>query len=443
MSQFNFSRLGTSGTLKHSHANIGSGGDSLSVVNDIDVRDIQIRRNLSFFGLSVSIAANQNNWSPWVDGVAPYITLTCTGAARTITGIDSSWAGLFNASTFFLSITATNNCVLANQSASSLAENRIICPSGTNLTIPSGGGVWLYYDLSALRWRVVSLSASALTDHTHAVTGSGATGGGPVLSPEDLTVSQDLLLTGSTTFTMVGNMNDVATANKSVLLFNTGANDYSVTGFDNGVDGRIIFAQMIGTYGWQLDFFSENVSSLAANRIAEVDGNVFLRRGNGTFFRYDGTISRWRPMSAMWNYGEVGDIGVMTLSSAAAAGTSTEVARADHVHQISGIYTVLEPSISANQNDWTPTGLAPGVIIRPNLNGASRTITGILAQANGSVIYLKAGGANTIILSHESASSLVANRISCPGAVNYTITDRAGVALWYTTTGAHWELLDK
>jgi hypothetical protein len=107
--------------------------------------------------------------------------------------------------------------------------------------------------------------------------------------------------------------------------------------------------------------------------------------------------------------------------------------------------TVIRPSISANQNNWAPTGIVPECIIQPNLNSANRTITGIDSTgfADGDMLYLQCGGANSMLLSHLSGSSSAANQIRCPGAATYTITDRAGVTLWYNASDALWNILDK
>ena len=95
----------------------------------------------------------------------------------------------------------------------------------------------------------------------------------------------------------------------------------------------------------------------------------------------------------------------------------------------------INPSISADQNNWAPTGLATCTLIAVACNGAARTITGFDATGfvEGQTFYISPtslGGGN-FTLSHGSASSTAGNRINCPGNVNYAWTGNGGAQIIY------------
>lgn len=77
-----------------------------------------------------------------------------TDASRTITGFANGEQGrkiiIINVGSF--------NLVIANQSGSSSASNRVITGTGANLTVAADDIVVMYYDSTTARWRVVSFS---------------------------------------------------------------------------------------------------------------------------------------------------------------------------------------------------------------------------------------------------------------------------------------------
>jgi len=101
------------------------------------------------------ITSNQNDFST-VDSAgekAGVLRLT-SDASRTITGLSNGCKGrnlsIINVGSF--------DIVLANQSGSSVAANRIITGTGADLTVTSDDVVKLYYDSTTARWRVTSFS---------------------------------------------------------------------------------------------------------------------------------------------------------------------------------------------------------------------------------------------------------------------------------------------
>jgi hypothetical protein len=88
------------------------------------------------------------------------------------------------------------------------------------------------------------------------------------------------------------------------------------------------------------------------------------------------------------------------------------------------------PTITADQHDYAPTGLATATQIRAS-SDASRQITGLLAQPLGRLLLVLNAGGFDLTLPHESASSAAANRFFNAGGGNITLAPSAGVWLYY------------
>jgi hypothetical protein len=100
------------------------------------------------------ITADQNNYNPTSLATARVLRLS-TDASRTITGIAAGSAGqtmlVVNGGSFPL--------VLAHNSGSSSAANRIICPNEQLCTLHAGDSVELWYDSAVSLWRVMAAVA--------------------------------------------------------------------------------------------------------------------------------------------------------------------------------------------------------------------------------------------------------------------------------------------
>lgn len=101
---------------------------------------------------------------------------------------------------------------------------------------------------------------------------------------------------------------------------------------------------------------------------------------------------------------------------------------------------VTPAALTANQNNYNPTGIATARILRMT-SDASRTVTGIAAQNNGQRLLIQNCGGFDIVLAHSSASSDAANRIICPGLANLTINAGDGVEIWYDGTSSQWRVV--
>jgi hypothetical protein len=104
--------------------------------------------------------------------------------------------------------------------------------------------------------------------------------------------------------------------------------------------------------------------------------------------------------------------------------------------------SVISPTaLAANTNDWSPTGLATANVIRVTTDATPRTLTGIVAGADGDLLLLtNANAATALTLGHEVTSSGV-NRFMCPNNANYSLTARSSVWLWYDGTSDRWRVI--
>ncbi len=96
------------------------------------------------------------------------------------------------------------------------------------------------------------------------------------------------------------------------------------------------------------------------------------------------------------------------------------------------------PQITANQNDYNPTGVAAASVLQLT-SDALRTISGLAGGAEGRVVSLINIGSQPIALSDESTSSSAANRFTLGGTL--TITAKQAAMLRYDGTAARWRLL--
>jgi hypothetical protein len=138
----------------------------------------------------------------------------------------------------------------------------------------------------------------------------------------------------------------------------------------------------------------------------------------------------------------VGSAGAVTYNatgSGAAHSFSDPVTHASSVTDAGAVLQtgVISPTqLVANTDDWSPTGLATANVIRLDVNGALN-LTGIVAQASGTILTLYNKTAYTVTLTHD-ATSAAPNRFYCPGATNYALLQKASVRLRYDGTDSRW-----
>ena len=103
--------------------------------------------------------------------------------------------------------------------------------------------------------------------------------------------------------------------------------------------------------------------------------------------------------------------------------------------------TVVTATLSADQNDWNPTGLSGAGTLRIDPSGGSWTVTGLAAQADGTVLFVENVDASAnVYIAHDSASSAAANRVLCYDAVDGRLPAGASAWLRYDGTSQRWYL---
>lgn len=93
-------------------------------------------------------------------------------------------------------------------------------------------------------------------------------------------------------------------------------------------------------------------------------------------------------------------------------------------------------SITANQNDYTPAGLAGASVLQIS-SDAARSISGLSGGAEGHVVTVINVGSQPISLLDDSAASAAANRFAFGG--NLTLMAKQGALLRYNGTAARWQ----
>ncbi len=99
--------------------------------------------------------------------------------------------------------------------------------------------------------------------------------------------------------------------------------------------------------------------------------------------------------------------------------------------------SVISPSLTGSVNDWNPTGLSTAHTIRLASDGAYN-ITGITAQAAGTLLRIINLSAFTITLKHQSGSSSAGNKINGKGAADIVVVTLDAVNLMYDSGSTAW-----
>lgn len=126
----------------------------------------------------------------------------------------------------------------------------------------------------------------------------------------------------------------------------------------------------------------------------------------------------------------------------AATGTTKPIALSDLLKIIFEDFALqgdISPAqITANQNDYNPTGLADASVLRLSTD-ASRNITSIAGGADGRVLLILNVGSNNIVLKDDDgATGTAANRFALSGDV--TLAGDQGAIIWYDSTSSRWRI---
>jgi hypothetical protein len=98
--------------------------------------------------------------------------------------------------------------------------------------------------------------------------------------------------------------------------------------------------------------------------------------------------------------------------------------------------------LTADQDDWNPTGLSTATVIRVDGDSSFRSITGIAGGSDGRILRLVNVGTNAILLRDENTSSSSANRFDLSG-YDISVFPSDTVTLQYDSTASRWRLLNE
>jgi hypothetical protein len=127
------------------------------------------------------------------------------------------------------------------------------------------------------------------------------------------------------------------------------------------------------------------------------------------------------------------DAGLSAVSYGLLQAANQSVPWANSAFSLAGEVTPAQ--ITANQNDYNPTGLATANSLRIN-SDAARNITGLAGGVKGRIIVLHNTGSFGITLKRQDASSSVGNRFAIDADI--TLAPDQSVWLRYDTTTARW-----
>ena len=98
------------------------------------------------------------------------------------------------------------------------------------------------------------------------------------------------------------------------------------------------------------------------------------------------------------------------------------------------------PQITANQNDYNPTGFGDAFVLLLT-SDAARNITGFTTGGSGRILYVYNNGAFNITLTHQDVASGATGRIIGRGGANTVLTPNTGCELYYSPSLTRWVVM--
>lgn len=99
---------------------------------------------------------------------------------------------------------------------------------------------------------------------------------------------------------------------------------------------------------------------------------------------------------------------------------------------------ITPTQITADQNDYNPTGLSTATVLRLSTDNDNRKITGLVGGADGRVLVLLNVGSYDLVLTDENSASTAANRFAF-GGVEALIPSGSSATLIYDATASRWK----
>lgn len=238
------------------------------------------------------------------------------------------------------------------------------------------------------------------------------------LSDVPALLDAEFALTGDITPTAISanqdNYNPTGLATASTIRLSTNdTTTRSITGIAGGTDGRFLYLHNVGPGNIVL---VDDSTSTAGNRFALIAGNITMLPDAMVELQYDFTSQRWRTT---------------TTSDLLASPTS---------FALTG--DISPTAISANLDDYNPTGLATASVLRLSTNdGTARALGGLVGGSDGRIVFVHNLGPGQIVLLDEAVASTAANRFALNGNVN--LPADVMTILQYDATSLRWRAIHK
>jgi hypothetical protein len=215
-----------------------------------------------------------------------------------------------------------------------------------------------------------------------------------------------------------------------------------VKGIDVNMDGEWLNAG--GTYN-SYGLYVTNTSATAG-----LDEPVSIINAYGI---YTSATSSGGPGSTSWalwaqgnatvtgNFSATGTnlIAGDASSDSLTVGATTSFAAPATVQDFRG--TVISATLGADQNNYAPGSLSTATHIRLDASTSGVDITGLTGgAADRRILITNVDSSDAISLTHESGSSLAANRFTVPGAANFSIAAGYAVELVYDGSTSRWRV---
>lgn len=309
--------------------------------------------------------------------------------------------------------TGSGSLVLQHQnSGETTAANRIISPTGGDLTVPQNTTLLLIYDNTALRWRIFS-STSASTSITYT----------------SITDSGEFFIQDGTDYSTTGSSNNVSTSGTSSFRY-TGSADGTITGFGNGANGKVLYIE--NASGHNLTFTNNDSNSSAANRILTGSGNPSIILPNASaLFKYNSTESLWKMIAnsseATGVQSKTGTYQILASDRVVGLGTAAFTATLPAANIFKSGQPLILYKSSADFLSVTISRAGSDTITEQGASGTSTR----LDTAGETIILYSDGSSNWIVTSRHTATTptsyslTIGGSTSAPTKPNTVINDNA------------------
>lgn len=102
---------------------------------------------------------------------------------------------------------------------------------------------------------------------------------------------------------------------------------------------------------------------------------------------------------------------------------------------------VAADTITADQDDYNPTGLANATRLEVEPSGGNFSLTGIAGGVDGRILFVQnVSTSRVLVLTNEDAASVAANRIVHANGVNESLPSGGAAILIYSGTLSRWQV---